>query len=93
MEEQVNLAAVIDQVCLEKNISKDILVETVEQAVLTAAKKVFPERDIEAEARRQVEAYDDGEEVVQETRLFDADKNQTRPMRAKEILAPLTYAQ
>jgi N utilization substance protein A len=47
--EQVNLASVIDQVCQEKNISKEVLIETVEQAVLTAAKKVFPDRDIEAE--------------------------------------------
>ena len=48
MEETINLSAVLDQVCAEKNISKDILVETVEQAVATAAKKVFEDREIEA---------------------------------------------
>ncbi len=47
--EQVNLVTVVDQVCQEKKISRDALIETIEQAVLTAAKKVFPDRDIEAE--------------------------------------------
>ncbi|MDA0305748.1 MAG: Asp-tRNA(Asn)/Glu-tRNA(Gln) amidotransferase subunit GatB [Proteobacteria bacterium] len=51
----------------------------------------FVMQAIEAEARRQVEAYDDGEEIVQETRLFDADKNQTRPMRAKEFAHDYRY--
>ncbi len=48
MEETNVLKNVIDQVCREKNIAKDVLVDTVEQAVATAAKRVFPERDIEA---------------------------------------------
>ena len=47
--EQVNLATVIVQVCQEKRISKDVLIETVEQAVLRAAEKVFPDRLMEAE--------------------------------------------
>ena len=38
----------LDQVCAEKNISREVLVETVEQAVATAAKKVFEDREIEA---------------------------------------------
>jgi len=49
MEEPINLSGVIDQVCREKNISRQILQETVEQAVLAAAKKVFEEREIEAQ--------------------------------------------
>ncbi|MCH9687552.1 MAG: transcription termination/antitermination protein NusA, partial [Deltaproteobacteria bacterium] len=48
MEEVVNLSTVIDQVCREKNISRQVLTDTVEQAVLAAAKKVFEEREIEA---------------------------------------------
>ncbi len=48
MEEAVNLNTVLDQVCAEKNISRDVLVETVEQAVATAAKKIFDDREIEA---------------------------------------------
>jgi N utilization substance protein A len=49
MDEPINLSAVIDQVCREKNISRQVLTETVEQAVLAAAKKVFEEREIEAQ--------------------------------------------
>lgn len=48
MEEVVNLSTVIDQVCREKNISRQVLTDTVEQAVLAAAKKVFEDREIEA---------------------------------------------
>jgi len=51
----------------------------------------FVMQAIEAEAKRQVEAYDDGEEIVQETRLFDPDKNETRPMRAKEFAHDYRY--
>ncbi len=39
---------------------------------------------IEIEAKRQIEAYEAGEEVVQQTRLFDSVKMQTRAMRSKE---------
>jgi len=39
---------------------------------------------IEHEARRQVELIEDGGEVVQETRLFDPDKGETRSLRSKE---------
>ena len=48
MEEQLNLSAVLDQVCDEKKISREVLIETVEQAVATAAKKVFEDKEIEA---------------------------------------------
>ena len=41
-------------------------------------------RAIDYEAGRQVEAIDDGDEVAQETRLFDAAKGTTRTMRGKE---------
>ncbi|MHA6316692.1 Asp-tRNA(Asn)/Glu-tRNA(Gln) amidotransferase subunit GatB [Altererythrobacter sp. CAU 1778] len=39
---------------------------------------------IEQEARRQVELIEDGGTVVQETRLYDPDRNETRSMRSKE---------
>ncbi len=39
---------------------------------------------IEHEARRQVELIEDGGTVVQETRLYDPDKNVTRTLRSKE---------
>jgi aspartyl-tRNA(Asn)/glutamyl-tRNA(Gln) amidotransferase subunit B len=44
----------------------------------------FMEQAIEFEARRQIELIEDGGKVVQETRLYDPDKNETRPMRTKE---------
>ncbi len=39
---------------------------------------------VEREARRQVDLIEDGGKVVQETRLYDPDKNETRSMRSKE---------
>ena len=39
---------------------------------------------VESEARRQVDLIEDGGQVVQETRLYDPDKNTTRSMRSKE---------
>ncbi len=39
---------------------------------------------IEYEARRQIEIIEDGGEIRQETRLFDAGSGTTRPMRSKE---------
>ena len=44
----------------------------------------FVERAIEIEAERQVEIIEGGGKIVQETRLFDPDRGETRPMRAKE---------
>jgi aspartyl-tRNA(Asn)/glutamyl-tRNA(Gln) amidotransferase subunit B len=39
---------------------------------------------IEHEARRQIEVVEDGGSIRQETRLFDANRGITRPMRSKE---------
>ncbi len=44
----------------------------------------FVERAINHEVARQVELIEGGGTVVQETRLYDADRNETRPMRSKE---------
>ncbi|HVE48112.1 MAG TPA: Asp-tRNA(Asn)/Glu-tRNA(Gln) amidotransferase subunit GatB [Casimicrobiaceae bacterium] len=44
----------------------------------------FLERAIEYEVRRQIELIEDGGKVVQETRLYDPDRDQTRSMRSKE---------
>jgi aspartyl-tRNA(Asn)/glutamyl-tRNA(Gln) amidotransferase subunit B len=44
----------------------------------------FLERAIVYEARRQIELIEDGGTVVQETRLYDADRDETRSMRSKE---------
>ena len=44
----------------------------------------FIERAINYEVRRQIELIEDGGKVVQETRLYDADLDETRSMRSKE---------
>ncbi len=51
----------------------------------------FVMQAIELEAERQVAAYDNGEDVVQETRLYDSAKNETRSMRAKEFAHDYRY--
>src|SRR5207247_4492593 len=44
----------------------------------------FLSRAIEFEVERQAKVLEGGGKIVQETRLFDANKNETRPMRTKE---------
>ncbi len=44
----------------------------------------FLQHAIEFEARRQIELIEDGGKVVQETRLYDPDRSETRSMRSKE---------
>ncbi len=44
----------------------------------------FLERAIEFEIERQIDVVEGGGTVVQETRLYDADKDETRSMRSKE---------
>ena len=44
----------------------------------------FVMQTIEIEASRQVDVLEAGGKIVQETRLFDPDKNETRSMRSKE---------
>ncbi len=44
----------------------------------------FVMQAVEAEAARQVEVWESGGEVRQETRLFDSNRGITRPMRSKE---------
>jgi aspartyl-tRNA(Asn)/glutamyl-tRNA(Gln) amidotransferase subunit B len=44
----------------------------------------FLQQAIEFEARRQIEVIEDGGTIDQETRLFDANRGETRTMRSKE---------
>ena len=44
----------------------------------------FLEEAIQYEVRRQIELIEDGGKVVQETRLYDPDRKETRSMRTKE---------
>ena len=51
----------------------------------------FMERAIEFEAKRQIEIVEDGGKVQQETRLYDADRDETRSMRSKEDAQDYRY--
>jgi aspartyl-tRNA(Asn)/glutamyl-tRNA(Gln) amidotransferase subunit B len=44
----------------------------------------FLERAIQFEVERQIEVLEGGGQVIQETRLYDPDRDETRPMRTKE---------
>lgn len=54
----------------------------------------FIEKAIQYEVNRHIEAWEDGihdTEIVQETRLFDPEKGETRSMRGKEDAADYRY--
>ncbi len=51
----------------------------------------FLEEAINYEVRRQIELIEDGGRVVQETRLYDPDKKETRSMRSKEDAQDYRY--
>ena len=51
----------------------------------------FMEKAIEFEAKRQIDILEDGGKVTQETRLYDADKGETRSMRTKEDAQDYRY--
>src|SRR5437667_5871328 len=51
----------------------------------------FLQHAIEFEVRRQIQLIEDGGTVEQETRLYDSDRNETRPMRSKEDAQDYRY--
>jgi aspartyl-tRNA(Asn)/glutamyl-tRNA(Gln) amidotransferase subunit B len=51
----------------------------------------FMEQAINYEVRRQTELIEDGGKVVQETRLYDPDRDETRSMRSKEDAMDYRY--
>ncbi|WP_413559255.1 Asp-tRNA(Asn)/Glu-tRNA(Gln) amidotransferase subunit GatB [Bdellovibrio sp. HCB209] len=51
----------------------------------------FVEKAIEYEIERQIDAVERGEKIIQETRLWDPDKNRTFAMRSKEDAQDYRY--
>lgn len=51
----------------------------------------FVEKAIRHEIERQSAILEDGGKVVQETRLYDAERDETRPMRSKEVANDYRY--
>lgn len=51
----------------------------------------FVERAINYEVQRQQDVLEDGGRIVQETRLYDADLDETRSMRSKEVANDYRY--
>jgi aspartyl-tRNA(Asn)/glutamyl-tRNA(Gln) amidotransferase subunit B len=51
----------------------------------------FVMQAIEIEAERQIDVWENGGEVVQETRLFDPNRGETRSMRSKEMAHDYRY--
>ena len=51
----------------------------------------YIQQAIEYEARRQIEILEDGGKIIQETRLFDPVKGETRSMRSKEDAQDYRY--
>ncbi len=51
----------------------------------------FVEKAILIEAQRQIDILEDGGRIIQETRLYDPDRNETRSMRSKEVANDYRY--
>ena len=51
----------------------------------------FIEKAIQYEIERQIAVLEDGGSITQETRLYDTDKHETRPMRSKEDAKDYRY--
>ncbi|OGT21781.1 MAG: aspartyl/glutamyl-tRNA amidotransferase subunit B [Gammaproteobacteria bacterium RBG_16_57_12] len=51
----------------------------------------FVEKAINYEVERQIDILESGGKVIQETRLYDANANETRPMRSKEEAMDYRY--
>lgn len=51
----------------------------------------FVEKAINIEVERQIDIIEDGGQIEQETRLYDAEKNETRSMRSKEVANDYRY--
>ena len=98
--DNVNLTTVLEQVCKEKNISTEVLIDTVEQAVLTAAKRVFPDREIEprfdpetghVQLHQVLYVVDNVELAMREISLEQAQRSGIEADIGDELLFPIYY--
>jgi aspartyl-tRNA(Asn)/glutamyl-tRNA(Gln) amidotransferase subunit B len=78
----------MDQGSMRADVNVSVRKPGAEFGTRTETKNVnsvrFVMQTVEIEARRQVEVIESGGRIVQETRLFDPDKGETRSMRSKE---------
>src|SRR5215831_5787293 len=98
---QPNLNSVIDQVGKDKNIDRKILVQTLEQAILTAAKKSFGQhREMEAQYNEETGAVDlflivnvveDAGQAGREISLDDARRHGLEAEIGDELLFQIFY--
>ena len=51
----------------------------------------FVEKAINIEVKRQIDIIEDGGRIIQETRLYDSERNETRSMRSKEVANDYRY--
>ena len=99
---QPNLSMVLEQVGKDKGIDKKVLVQTLEQAILTAAKKVFGlERELEAQFNEESGQVDLFQVCIvteqpglrgRDIAKADADKNGLRAEVGDELLFQIFYA-
>ena len=97
---QPNLSMVLEQVGKDKGIDKKVLVQTLEQAIMTAAKKVFGlEREMEAQFNEdsgQVDLFqvcivtDSVDVKGRDIAKVDADRNGLRADIGDELLFQIT---
>jgi len=98
---QPNLNMVIDQVGKDKNINRDVLVQALEQAILTAAKKTFGTyREMEAQFNEDtggvdlfliVNVVEDDAEEGREITMADANANGLEAQVGDELLFQIFY--
>ena len=76
MPQNVNLNLILDQVAKDKGVERHVLVDTLEQAILTAAKKTFgQERNLEAH-------YNEDKGVVEVFQALTVVEEVTDPLQA-----------
>ena len=98
---QVDLNTVIDEVSRQKNLGRDVLVQALEQAILTAAKKTFGfSREMEANFNTETGCVDlflivnvvaDDAEEGREITLEDANKSGLEADLGDELLFQIFY--